>query len=346
MNVNQVRVQKPAWRQAVSPYQHSNLRRSIIQLANSFIPYVLLWAAMIWSLQVSYWLTLLLVVPASGFLVRLFIIFHDCGHGSFFASRKANDIVGILTGLLVFTPYYRWRHDHAIHHATSGDLDRRGVGDVWMMTVQEYLDASPRQQLVYRIYRNPLVMFVIAPLFAFIIGQRFAPKGTNKKGRRNVMWTNLAVLGIAAGMSALIGWKAYLMIQLPVMALAASAGIWLFYVQHQYEGVYWADHEHWDYFAAAIQGSSFYKLPKLLQWFSGNIGYHHIHHLSPRIPNYNLEKCHVENPLFHEVETITFWSSFKSLSFRLWDTERQQLVGFRFLREKQPDLVPVSSLPE
>ncbi|GAB4147671.1 MAG: fatty acid desaturase DesE [Candidatus Promineifilaceae bacterium] len=334
---NKPKIQKPAWREAVARYQNPDLRRSWGQVASSLIPYILLWGAMIWSLQISYWLTLVLAVPAAGFLVRIFIICHDCGHGSFFPNRQTNDIMGVITGLLVFVPYFRWRHDHAIHHATAGDLDRRGVGDVWTLTVAEYLEMPPRKQLAYHIYRNPLIMFVIAPLFAFVIGQRFAPKGTNAKGRRSVLLTNLAVLGIAATMSLLIGLKAYLLIQMPVMAVAASVGIWLFYVQHQFEGVYWAEHENWDYFAAALQGSSFYKLPKVLQWFSGNIGFHHIHHLSPRIPNYYLEKCHQENPLFHEVKTITLWSSLKSLSFRLWDTERQQLVGFNFVKQLQQE---------
>ncbi len=232
----------------------------------------------------------LLAILAGGFLVRIFIIFHDCGHGSFFQSRRANDILGFVTGVLTFTPYYHWRWQHALHHASSGDLDRRGMGDVWTLTLREYLEASRWKRFAYRVARNPLVLFTLGPLFLLMV-HRFCSPNAGRRERNSVHLTNLALLAVAIGLSLLFGVKAYLLLQLGVLLAAGIAGVWLFYVQHQFEGVYWERSQEWDYATAALQGSSFYKLPKVLQWFSGNIGFHHIHHLSPRIPNYHLEKC-------------------------------------------------------
>ncbi len=265
-------------------------------------------------------------------MVRVFIIHHDCGHGSFFKSRRANDVLGFIPGVLAFTPYFHWRWEHATHHSSSGDLDRRGMGDIWTLTVQEYLESSRWKRFAYRLARNPIVLFVVAPVFVFLVRQRFPKAEANPRERHSVYWTNLALLGVAAGMSWILGLKAYLLIQLTVMAVAGSAGVWLFYVQHQFEGVYWERGEEWDYTDAALKGSSFYKLPKVLQWFSGNIGFHHIHHLSPRIPNYHLEKCHKAEPLFQTVKPVTLFSSFKSFTFRLWDEQRRKLVGYGHLR--------------
>ena len=264
--------------------------------------------------------------------MRVFIIHHDCGHGSFFKSRMANDVLGFITGVLTFTPYYQWRGEHALHHSTAGDLDRRGTGDVWTLTVQEYLESSRWNRFLYRLARNPVVLFVIAPLFLFIVKHRFTSPKASRRERHSVYWTNLAVLALASGLSLIFGLKAYLVIQLTAMLVAGSAGVWLFYVQHQFEGVYWERRGAWDYTAAALQGSSFYKLPKVLQWFSGNIGFHHIHHLSSRIPNYNLEKCHDANPLFQSVKAVTLFPSLKSFTFRLWDEPRKKLVGYGHLR--------------
>jgi acyl-lipid omega-6 desaturase (Delta-12 desaturase) len=302
------------------------------QIANSVLPYMALWCLMLFTLRVSVWLTLPLAVLAAGFMVRIFIISHDCGHGSFFPSRRANDILGFITGVLTFTPYYHWRWEHALHHGTSGDLDRRGTGDVWTLTVQEYLAASRWKRFAYRFTRNPVVLFGLAPLAMFFVKQRFPAAKAPRRERHSVAWTNLALLGVGVGMSFLFGFKAYILLQALVMTIAGTAGIWLFYVQHQFEGVYWQRNESWDYATAALQGSSFYKLPKVLQWFSGNIGFHHIHHLSPRIPNYHLEKCHRAEPLFQTVKPITLFGSLKSLTFRLWDEQRQRLVGYRALR--------------
>ena len=321
-----------AWKEIVVRYQKPSVRRGVWQILNTLVPYVALWYVMYLTLGVSWWITVPLAILAGAFLVRVFIIFHDCGHGSFFRSRKANDIWGFITGVLTFAPHYHWRWEHAGHHATSGDLDRRGLGDIWTLTVQEYLESSRWKRLAYRLARNPVVLFVIAPLFLFLIKHRFPKAKAGKRERHSVYWTNLAVLGIAAGLIWLFGIKAYLLIQLTVMAVAGSAGLWLFYVQHQFDGVYWERGDEWDYTAAALQGSSFYKLPRILQWFSGNIGYHHIHHLSSRIPNYNLERCHEAHLLFQRVKPVTLFSSLKSFTFRLWDEQRRKLVGYRHLR--------------
>lgn len=326
-----IKKQTLAWKQAVAKYQKPDSLRSTWQLINSIGPYLILWYLMYRSLAISYWLTLALAIVAAGFLVRVFIIFHDCGHGSFFKSRKVNDIVGFITGVMTFTPHYQWWHRHAIHHATAGDLDRRGVGDVWTMTIDEYLDSSRWKQIGYRLYRNPLIMFGLGSGLVFLIMNRFVPKGIQKRERNSIIWTDLALIGILVIAIFTIGIKAYLLIQVPVMWIAAVLGVWLFYVQHQFEDVYWVRHEDWDYVKAALEGSSFYKLPKILQWFSGNIGFHHIHHLSPRIPNYYLEPCHKENAIF-QIKPITLLSSLKSLTFRLWDEKNNQLVGFRALK--------------
>lgn len=325
---------RPHWKDVVAKYQKPAWRRALWQLANTLVPYFALWYFMYLSLGISYWLTAGLAVLAAGFLVRIFIVFHDCGHGSFLPSGKANDILGFITGLLTFTPYWHWRWEHALHHASSGDLDRRGTGDVWTLTVQEYLEASVWKRFAYRLARNPFILFVLAPLFLFLVKQRFPSPKAPRRERESVYWTNLALVAMAATLSAAFGLKAYLLLQLALVLGAGVAGVWLFYVQHQFEGVYWERKEDWDYCAAALQGSSFYKLPKVLQWFSGNIGFHHIHHLSPRIPNYNLEKCHRAEPLFQTVKPVTLCSSLKSLTFRLWDEQRRKLVGFGALKSR------------
>jgi omega-6 fatty acid desaturase (delta-12 desaturase) len=333
--IQDVTQKKKTWKEAVRKYQKSDTGRSVWQLINSVVPYFIMWYLMIRSLEISYWLTLALAIPAAGFLVRIFIIFHDCGHGAFLKNRKVSEVVGFITGMLVFTPHHQWWHRHAVHHATAGDLDRRGVGDVWTMTIDEYMEASPSQQRIYRIYRNPIAMFLIGPVFVFLFLNRFVPKDTKSRERSSILMVDLTILGILILAYFTIGIKAYLLIQVPIMWIAASTGVWLFYVQHQFEDVYWERHENWDYTSAALDGSSFYKLPKLLQWFSGNIGFHHIHHLSPRIPNYYLEQCHEENPIF-QVKPVTLQSSLKSLSFRLWDEQNNQLVGYEALKGSQP----------
>jgi omega-6 fatty acid desaturase (delta-12 desaturase) len=289
------------------------------------------------SLNWSYLLTLLLVLPTSGLVVRIFLIQHDCGHGSFFKSRKGNDFLGSLCGVLTLTPYFYWRKSHAIHHANAGNLEHRGVGDIYTMTVKEYLQQSKWGQLKYRLYRNPVILFTVVPTILFIILYRF-PGTTSKhwkKERASVYLTNIALAAVVVILGTTIGWREFLMIQAPITILTATIGTWFFFVQHQFEDTYYAGGEDWDYTLAAMQGSSYYQLPKILQWFSGNIGFHHIHHLSPRIPNYLLEQCHEENPLFQNVVTLTPWSSLKSIFLTLWDEERKKLISFSQLKTGQ-----------
>jgi omega-6 fatty acid desaturase (delta-12 desaturase) len=273
-----------------------------------------------------------IAILAAGFLVRIFIIFHDCGHASFFESKRANNVWGFIAGVLNLTPYRHWRWQHALHHGTSGDLDRRGSGDIWTLTVQEYVESTRWRRFAYRLARNPMVLFLIAPLYVFVVHHRFPAGAAPARERRSVWQTNLALLGIGVVLSAVIGIKALLLIQLTITAVAGALGVWLFYVQHQFQGAYWARTEHWDYTAAAVQGSSYYKLPRILQWFTGNIGFHHIHHLSPRIPNYHLQRCHDADPFFMTIKPVTLLSSGKSLAFRLWDEQRKKFVGFRHLK--------------
>jgi len=314
-------------------YQKPELKRSLWQTANTLIPFLTLWALMYFSLDYSYWLTLVLAIPTSGFAMRTFILVHDCGHGSFFKSRWANTLLGSVGGVLVLTPYYGWKHEHAIHHAGASDLNRRGVGDIWTMTVEEF-EAAPRwQQLWYRAYRHPLVMLGIGPIATFAGSFRFPRKGATQRERVSIVRMNLALLLIVAALCYFLGWKEFLMIQLPITWLAGAGGIWMFYVQHQFEGVYWERGKEWDYVKAALEGSSYYKLPKILQWFTGNIGFHHIHHLSPKIPNYFLEKCHRENEFLQDVPTITLWSSFKTLKLQLWDEQNRQLISFKTFKQ-------------
>ena len=323
------------WKGIVAEFQRPDFLRASWQIVNTIGAYVALWILMYLSLSVSWWLTIPLAILAGGFLIRIFIIFHDCGHGSFFKSPRANAFWGFVTGVLTFTPYYHWRWEHSLHHATAGDLDRRGVGDVWTMTVEEYLNASRWKKLSYRLARNPFILFLVAPLFIFLFYQR-RPSPTASAREKKSVWTmNFALAILAAGLIYIFGFFPWLIIQFTTMAVAGSCGVWLFYVQHQFEDVYWERGDDWDYTTAAMAGSSFYKLPRILQWFSGNIGFHHIHHLSPRIPNYNLERCHRADPMFSDVKPLTFFTSLKSLTFRLWDEKPGKLITFRHLRKHQ-----------
>jgi acyl-lipid omega-6 desaturase (Delta-12 desaturase) len=324
---------KGGWRNAIAPYERPSVKRSVWQIINTCVPFFLLWYGAYRSLTVSYWLTLALAVPAAGLLVRIFIIFHDCCHGSFFANRTANEIVGTLTGILTLCPYDQWRHSHAVHHATSGNLDRRGMGDIWTLTVQEYLERSPLQRLGYRLYRNPLIMFGLGPLFVFTMQYRLNRKGAGQSERRNTYLVNLGIASLVALLCWGVGWQAFLLVHGPIFLLSGAAGFWLFYVQHQFEGTYFEQGNNWDYVRAALEGSSFYKLPKVLDWFTGSIGFHHIHHLSPKVPNYMLEQAHAENPLFQAVPPVSLGSSLRSLRFRIWDEHRKQLVGFGYVKE-------------
>ncbi|RLD79923.1 MAG: fatty acid desaturase [Bacteroidetes bacterium] len=316
------------WTTIISQYLKPSPLRSWWQLINSFVPYFGLLVAMYYSMEVSYWLTLALSIPAAGFLVRIFIIFHDCGHGSFFKTEMANRITGIITGMMVFTPYHRWHYEHQVHHKTVGNLDKRGVGDVMTMTVEEYKDSTPKQQSYYRWYRNPVMLLLIVPFFLFTF--LFRLHGTNQTNKMHLQThlTTLTLILLIVLISYFIGFWTFVLIQVPILLIASIAGVWMFYVQHQFEDVIWERSENWDYKTMAMEGSSYYKLPRILQFFTGNIGFHHIHHLGPKIPNYYLEKCHKENPIFQK-EPLTFWKSFSSVRYRLWDETKHKLVSFK-----------------
>ena len=299
-----------------------------VKIATSVVPYLALSVGMYLLLEVSYPLALVLAVPAAGFLLRTYIVFHDCAHGSFLPSKRGNAWLGTALGLLVFAPFVRWRHDHAVHHATSGDLDRRGVGDLPTITVAEYGALSPRRRLAYRLIRNPAVMFGLGPVVAMIVGPRIPARNARPRMRRSVIGTDIALAVLVGGLCWLMGWREYVMVALPPALLAGAAGIWLFYVQHQFEDAYWQSTSDWNYADAALRGSSYLKLAKPLQFFTGNIGLHHIHHLNARIPNYNLQRAHDENPLFQGVPTLSLWQALRAVRLKLWDEDRARLVTF------------------
>ncbi len=329
------------WKNLVSKYQKSQTWKSVWQLCNSFIPFVLIWILMLFALDYSYWITLLLALPASGFTVRLFIIQHDCGHGSFFSSRRANDLSGLFCSIFTLTPYYYWRKKHAIHHASAGNLEQRGIGDVYTMTVNEYKRQTKWGKLKYRLYRNPLILFIFSPVILFTIIYRFPTPRLKalKNYRSSVYITDIAIAVLTVVLVWLVGLKEFLLVQGPITVITSSTGAWLFFVQHQFEDTYWAEKENWNYALAALSGSSYYKLPKILQWFTGNIGFHHIHHLSPRIPNYMLEKCHKENPEFQKTaKVLTFSSGFKSILLTLWDEKQKKLVSFGQMKRLYPKI--------
>jgi acyl-lipid omega-6 desaturase (Delta-12 desaturase) len=319
------------WPEIVAPYARANHRRAVAQLLNTGLPFLLLMAALIYGARGHPWLTLPLVAPAVFLLVRLFAIQHDCGHGSFFASRRANDLLGRVIGLVTLTPYAFWRNDHAIHHATSGNLDRRGTGDITMLTVREYLALSPWRRLLYRAYRHPIVLFGLGPVYMFVLKNRI-PTANPLRHRKiwsSIVGTNAALAAIVAFMVLTVGGRAFLLAYLPVILLAASTGIWLFYIQHQFERAYWASGPDWDFHDAALEGSSFYDLPEILHWLTGYIGFHHIHHVCSRIPNYHLRDCFNHTPEFHNARRLTLLDSLKCLRLSLWDEERRLLVPFR-----------------
>jgi omega-6 fatty acid desaturase (delta-12 desaturase) len=322
------RAERPYWREPLAPYAQAHIGRSLFGLATSLVPYVALSVLMYLALDISYLLVLAIAVPAAGFLLRTYIVFHDCAHGSFLPSKRANRWLGVTLGLLVYAPFESWRHDHAVHHATGGDLDRRGTGDVPTLTVAEYQAMPWRRRLGYRLFRNPLIMFGIGPIWALMLGPRLVPRQARPRIRRSVIGTNVALAVLVGTLCWLVGWREYLLVQLPTALLAGSAGVWLFYVQHQFEDTYWERAGDWSYADAALRGSSYLKLPKVLQFFTGNIGLHHVHHLNARIPNYNLQRAHDQNPIFHDVPTISLWDGMRAVRLKLWDEDRRRLVSF------------------
>ncbi len=322
----------PEWNEALSGYVRPDRRKAAWQIINTFVPYLALWILMILMLRrgVPLWALVPPIVAASALLVRIFILFHDCAHNSFFASPRANAILGFIAGALTFTSFEDWRRTHGIHHNTVGNLDRRSVGDIWTLTVGEYRSASRWKRLEYRAYRNPLILFGPGPLLTFLLVQRLPSPGAKRRQIVSVILTDLAILTLAVGVVLAFGWRAYLLIQIPVIALAASFGVWFFYVQHQFEGTYWARNENWDSFRASVQGSSYYRLPGFLNWITGHIGLHHIHHLRPLIPNYRLQACHEAIPELRALKKpLTIRESFRCPSLNLWDEEAEKLVSFR-----------------
>ncbi len=309
-------------------YAEPRLGRSLADVATSVVPYLSISVLLYLSLGVSPLLTAGLVVLAAGFLVRTFVVFHDCAHGSLFASKRANRWVGRLAALLVLSPFARWRHDHAVHHATSGDLGRRGVGDVITLTVTEYRSRSLLGRLGYRTIRNPLVMFGLGPVIAMVVGPRIATRSQRPRLRHSVLGTDVVLISAVALLCWLIGWERFLLVWAPSAMLAGSIGIWLFYVQHQFEDAYWRCDGEWSYTDAALRGSSYLKLPWLLRFFTGNIGLHHVHHLNARIPNYNLSRAHHENEVFHQVPTLSLLDGLRAVNLKLWDHESGKLVSF------------------
>jgi omega-6 fatty acid desaturase (delta-12 desaturase) len=316
-------------RAALAPYARPDMRRSLLDVGTSVVPYLALFALMVALLDVSYLLVLAVAIPASGFLVRTYILFHDCTHGSFLPGKKANQRLGSALGLLLFSNFAAWKHNHQIHHATAGDLERRGIGDVPMMTIAEYRAASRGQRIAYRLYRNPLVMFGVGPFWSLVIQPRFPDRNARPRIRRSVHLTNLALVALVAGVCLLIGWQAFLLVQVPLVALAGGTGVWLFYVQHQFEDAYWESGEQWSYADAALKGSSYLRLPKVLQFFTGNIGLHHVHHLSARVPNYHLQGAHDALDVFQDVPQLSLWDGIRAVRLKLWDEDRGRLVTWR-----------------
>jgi acyl-lipid omega-6 desaturase (Delta-12 desaturase) len=318
---------------ALAAYAEPQLDRSLRDIATSVVIYLGIWVGMYFTLGVSLWLTLALAVPAGGFLLRTFIVFHDCAHGSFLPSKRANRWCGRFCSLLIWQPFTSWRHDHAVHHGSAGDLDRRGTGDVPTLTVAEYYALPWYKRFGYRLFRNPLVMFGIGPIYSLMVMPRLTSLDKRPRLRNSVLLTNLMIGALMAGLCFAIGWKEYLLIQMPAAIMAATAGVWLFYVQHQFEDVYWESSDQWSYSDAALRGSSHLRLPKVLQFFTGNIGLHHVHHLNARVPNYNLQRAHDENSIFHNVPVLTLLDGLRAIRLKLIDTEGGRLVSFAQARE-------------
>jgi omega-6 fatty acid desaturase (delta-12 desaturase) len=323
-------------------YARPDVWRTVFALATSVVPFVALWVLMYAALQVSYLLVLALAIPTAGFLMRSYILFHDCAHGSLLPGRRANEWLGSVIAVMVFTPFARWRHDHRVHHATAGDLDRRGVGDVPTLTVAEYQARSWRARLGYRLFRNPLVMFGVGPIYGMLVMPRWAARSASSRIQRSVWRTNLAlVLGVGA-LCWLVGWREFLLVQSPLVVLAGGTGIWLFYVQHQFEDTYWERPQNWTYTDAALRGSSFLRLPRILQFFTGSIGLHHIHHLNPRIPSYNLQRAQDECEIFQSVPRLSLLDGIRAVRLKLWDEKAARLVTWAELK-RSAKLQPLTS---
>lgn len=323
---------------SVKPFAQANNQKSNIQLLNTFIPLIALWVAGYLTYNISIWLAVASAVLASGFIVRTFIIFHDCTHGSFYQNKKKNNFLGTLTGVLTLFPYEKWKREHAIHHASSSNLDKRGIGDIWVLTIEEYRAASALTRLKYRLYRQPLIMFGLGPLYLILVANRFNDRDAKPKEKRNTRLINLLIVAYLSLLVVTLGALPVLIVHGISLYIAATLGIWLFYIQHTFEDSYFEEASEWSYVKAAVDGSSYYELPKIFQWLSGNIGYHHVHHLAPRIPNYHLEAAHVTTPPLQYVTKITILESLDSLRYKLYDPDNKRFVTFR--KAKQMKLHP------
>jgi omega-6 fatty acid desaturase (delta-12 desaturase) len=322
------------WNELLAPYREPSRWRSLWQLGTTALLLAVFWAATYWSLSVGYWLTLLLAVPAALMVVRLFMLQHDCGHGAFFHSQRMNTLVGSVLGVVTLVPYNYWRKTHSLHHATSGDLDRRNLGDIDTLTVREYLSRPLHKRILYRMYRHPVVLLLVGPAWQFVLKHRL-PLDIPRSWKRewmSVHATNLGLAAVVAIMWLTVGIHRFLMVQIPITLIAGGIGVYLFYVQHQYEDTYWRYREAWNYFAAGLEGASHLKMNKVLQWCTANIGLHHIHHVSSRIPNYRLQRAFNENPALQRATTLTLPGSVRTLWLTLWDEDEKRLVGFRDLR--------------
>jgi len=319
------------WNIYLKDYAKANHNKVIIQMLNTVLPYMLILVSIFYlgSQGVKFVILLPMSIVAAALMVRTFIFFHDCTHQSYLSSSKGNQILGNFLGILVFTPYEAWKKEHNIHHGTVGNLDEKGVGDIWTMTLTEYEAAPKFNKLIYRIFRNPAFLFTIAPVFLFTVLQRFPKKTATKKERSNYLQVNTILLVYATSFSLLFGWQVFITYQLLVLTMAASAGVWLFYVQHQFEEVYWEGKEDWDLVDAALEGSSFYKLPGILEWISGYIGYHHIHHLNARIPNYNLKACYNSNIKLQDTKTVRFFESFKLAFLFIYNENIKRMMTYK-----------------
>jgi acyl-lipid omega-6 desaturase (Delta-12 desaturase) len=328
-------VSAQSWASRLAPYRQSDDRRAVFELVVTLLAFTACWAATYGFMFVNPWLSVLGVFPAAGFMVRVFMLQHDCGHLSMFSSRKLNDWVGRALGVITLTPYDYWRHSHAMHHAGSGNLDRRGMGDINTLTVKEFTALSFKQRLAYRLYRNPFVMFGIGPIYLFVFSHRL-PLDSFKQGKASwlsVLITNLGILVFASILIYFIGIWAFLLVHLPIVIVGAAAGVWLFYVQHQFDETHWERNADWSHEKGALHGSSYYDLPKPLMWLTGNIGIHHLHHLSSRIPFYRLPQVLKDFPELKEVGHLTLWESLKCVRLTLWDEAARKLVSFREARQ-------------
>jgi acyl-lipid omega-6 desaturase (Delta-12 desaturase) len=334
--VMEARAARPTWVSGLNRFEKPVAWKVLVQLVDTVLPFlglmVLMYMTVGWGLP--YWVTLLIGIPAGAFMLRTFIFFHDCCHGSFVASPLALKVIGNILGVLVLTPFADWRHSHGMHHSTAGNLDRRGIGDVWTMTVDEYAASGWFRKSLYRFYRYPAVMFILGPFLSFVIMNRIPSRDASAARIRSVILTNLALAVIIVAIGLTAGFKAFLMVQLPILLVGGPAGVWLFYVQHQFDPSYWARSEEWESMDAAMRGSSYYKLPRVLQWISGNIGFHHVHHLRPRIPNYNLEQCLRETPELQLPDPLLLWPSLLSVRLKVWDESHKLLLTAREMRQQ------------